>query len=160
MVHEFYLGYSELLGYYPLTNEYLPCVFFCDCVTSFRMNFLGPSICLKWFYCSEQTPWVFQLMSSPLSSRSLSLSWHLGLSCGYLQLHIPNCYVTLFNFLTLYHSLLFPYLILHPFPPPSPLFLLNPSHPPPPVSIFFSLLQRTEVPHFGYRIIWFEVMYI
>ena len=35
MVCELYLGYSELLGKYPLISEYIPWVFFCVWVISF-----------------------------------------------------------------------------------------------------------------------------
>ena len=37
VVCELYRGYSKLLGYYPLINECISCVFFCDWVTSLRM---------------------------------------------------------------------------------------------------------------------------
>jgi hypothetical protein len=37
VVCELYLGYPELLSYYPLISECLPCVFFCDWVTSLRV---------------------------------------------------------------------------------------------------------------------------
>jgi len=56
--------------------------------------------------------WIFQLMSSLLDPGSLSPSWHLGISSGYTQLPIHNCYTPLFNFLT---PCLFPYMILPPF---------------------------------------------
>ena len=39
MVCELYLGCSKFLGKYPLISEYIPCVFFCDWVTSLRMIF-------------------------------------------------------------------------------------------------------------------------
>jgi hypothetical protein len=39
MICELYLGYSELLGYYPLISECIPCVFFCDWITSLRIIF-------------------------------------------------------------------------------------------------------------------------
>jgi hypothetical protein len=34
------------LSYYPLISEYIPCMSFCIWVTSLRMIFLVPSICL------------------------------------------------------------------------------------------------------------------
>jgi hypothetical protein len=37
VVCELYLGYSEFLDDYPLISECIPCVFFCDWVTSLRM---------------------------------------------------------------------------------------------------------------------------
>ena len=39
VVCELYLGYSELLGYYPLISEYILCVLLCDWVSSLRMIF-------------------------------------------------------------------------------------------------------------------------
>jgi hypothetical protein len=37
MVCEVCLGYSKLLGKYPLISEWIPSVFFCDCVILLRM---------------------------------------------------------------------------------------------------------------------------
>jgi hypothetical protein len=34
VIYELYLGYSEVWGYYSLMSEYIPCVYFCDWVTS------------------------------------------------------------------------------------------------------------------------------
>jgi hypothetical protein len=44
-----YIGYSE----HPFISEYIPCVLFFDWVTSLRMIFLVPSICLRiwWINC-------------------------------------------------------------------------------------------------------------
>ena len=39
VVCELYLWYSELLSLYSLISECIPCVFFCDQVTSLRMIF-------------------------------------------------------------------------------------------------------------------------
>jgi hypothetical protein len=37
VLYKLYLGYSELVGYYPLISECISFVFFCDWVTSLRM---------------------------------------------------------------------------------------------------------------------------
>jgi hypothetical protein len=72
--------------------------------------------------------WVFQLMSSLLGPGDLLLPWHLGLSRGYTQFPIPDCYTPLFNFLAICTSLPSP---LTPCPtPPFPLSLLSPSQGP------------------------------
>jgi hypothetical protein len=50
--------------------------------------------------------WIFQLKSSPLGPGIFLFPWHLGLFSGYPEFPIPHCYIFLFNFPTLYTSLL------------------------------------------------------
>jgi hypothetical protein len=89
--------------------------------------------------------WVFQLLSSPLGTGNLLLSWHLELSTGYPQFPIPHCWIPLFNFLTLCTSpCLLPHLILPTFSPPPPLFFPS-SQPPRP------LPPSTSHDYFVYR---------
>ena len=40
VVYEIYLEQSHILGLYPLISESIPCVFFCDWVTSHRIIFV------------------------------------------------------------------------------------------------------------------------
>ena len=54
-------------------------------------------------------------MSLLLASGTLLLSWHLGLSVGYSQLTILDCFIPFFNYLALCTSFqLLPHLILSP----------------------------------------------
>ena len=58
VVFKFYLGYFELLGWYPLITECTPCVFFCDWVTSLRMIFSSSIHLPKSFINSFFNSWV------------------------------------------------------------------------------------------------------
>jgi hypothetical protein len=88
---------------------------------------------------------VLKLILSPLGPMSLLLSWHLGLSGCYPQSPPPHCYITLFNFLTLYTSFPSPPIPILPlFSPPPLLFLPSPSQPLLPLIILIPLLSRTE----------------
>ena len=83
-------------------------------------------ICWKWsLQVVSPLCWGFWLKLLLLCPRNLSLPWSVGLSIGYPQFHIPQCYLFLFHFLTLCTSFLtlpipdltplFPLLYLSPF---------------------------------------------
>ena len=89
-----------------------------------------------WIWSLQVLPllcWAFQLISSPLGSGSLLLSWHLGLAGGFPQFPIPHWYTPLFKFLRLCMPFLSPPLLLSVplYPLPLPLPILSSSQVPP-----------------------------
>ena len=160
----------------PQVGESLDCLSFSFCSTlfpciSFRQKKfwtkfwegVGVWPTLNWpfitsgygLYCSLPFFWAFQLMSSQFCLESHLLSWHQGLSVGYPQFLTSPCYPPLINLLILCISPPSP-LTLDPAPfffSPS-LFLPNPFHPVPPVTILLLLLNRSEESTLGLPTSW------
>jgi len=96
------------------------------------LNQVFPNLCIWSQQFLPPLFWSFQLILSLLGPGSLLLSSYLGLSVGYPQFSIPNCYTSLFSFPTLCISSQSAPIVFPPL-----LFLPSLYRPLPPVSILF-----------------------